>query len=138
MELISNLLTRKQDPIFEAAKEMLRAVKAKLDEGSDQEITVKLPAHKWIEIVPGDAHSPQMMCFEKGEKIIIRFPSNSTPYCDTLTKRVKKCLVFSGTIYDQNNPENIFRNGDEFKVYPRNPVVPYTKDLPALAYVELE
>jgi hypothetical protein len=137
MDVISRLIGHKQDPVFEAAKDLLVQFRERL-ENRDKPIDLKLPVHKWVEIFPGDPRSPQMQCFEGGTRIIIRFPSNSTPYCDTITTKVKKCRVFFGTIYDMNNPENKFENGDEFKVYPWSPVVPYTKDLPALAYVELE
>lgn len=137
MNVIDKIILSKQDPVFEAAKDLLYQFRERLD-GGENPVKIKLPIHKWVEIIPGDPRSPQMQCFEGGTRIIIRFPSNSTPYSDTITTKIKRCRVIFGTIYDLNNEENVFHNGDQFKVYPSKPVTPYTKDLPALAYVELE
>lgn len=136
VEIIDKLIFHKSDPVFEAAKDFLNQVKARIEDNSGK-LHLNLPVDKWIKIIPDDKNTPEMQCFKGGEIVIIRFPANSTPYSDKLTTKVKDCTIVHGNIYDENDPSTIYGPGDRFKVYPSQDIRPHTIDGPALAVVKL-
>jgi len=138
MSVIDRILFQKQDPIFEAAKDLICQVKEKLS-NPKKEIKLSLPRKNRIQIISGDKHSPWMTCFgEDNDFILIEFPTNSTPYQDKITKKVKECIILEGNIYDANNPDFIRGTGDKFEVYPWQNMAPYTKGTTCLAMVTLK
>jgi hypothetical protein len=137
MNVIDRLLYQKQDPIFDMAKDLICQVREKLD-NPEKEIKLKFPKKNRIQIIPGDKHSPWMTCYgEESDIILIEFPTNSTPYEDQITTKVKECIILEGNIYDANNPDFMRGTGDKFEVYPWQNIAPYTKDTTCLAMVTL-
>lgn len=136
MNVIDKLIFHKQDPVFEAAKDLLQQWKER-SISDPRSLKLKLPADKWVKIIADDKNSAEMQCLKGGRLIIIRFPENSTPYSDKITSKVKNCTIVHGVIYDENDPKTSYVPGDRFKVFPSQDVRPYTKGGPALAVVEL-
>lgn len=140
MGVLDKILFHKQDPVFTAAKDLLCQFKAKLD-NPEKNIKLNLPLSERILIYPNEPMvSPGMTCFgEHKNFVLIDFPSNSKPYEDNLTTKVKECVILEGNIWDANNPEmKPWGTGDQFDIYPWQKVAPHTKDTPALALVTLQ
>lgn len=137
--VISKLINYKQDPVFEAAKDIIRQFSEKLDDPT-KDVKLKLPIANQVYVYPKEKKvSPVLRCFgEDSQIILISFPPNSKPYEDHITQDVKNCLILEGTIYNANDPTFKMVMGDKFKVYPWDNIAPYTKDTPAVALVTLQ
>lgn len=140
MGAIDKILFYKQDPVFEAAKDLLCQFKAKLDD-PEKKVKLNLPLSKRILIYPDEPNvSPGLTCFGENKYfVLIDFPSNSKPYEDNLTDKVKECVILEGNIFDANNPsQKPWGTGDTFLIYPWQKVAPHTKNTTALALVTLQ
>ena len=140
MSIIDKVLFYKEDPVFGAAKDLLRQFKEKT-KNPDKEIKLNLPLAQRILVFPGDKErSPGITCFgEKGRFVLIDFPKNSKPYEDHMTTETKECMILEGNIWDANNPNmKPWGTGDKFIVQPWQNIAPHTKDTPALALITLQ
>jgi len=136
MELI-NLIYSKPNPIFLAANDLICQFRNKID-NPEKEISLVIPEGVWAPIIKGDKKSPLMQFQLNGRLVCIRFPKGSTPYSDKLTQKVKNCIVYGGSIFDENNPETEYKPGEYFKMCPWQDVRPYTKDEEVFAVINLE
>jgi len=118
------------------AQDLVCQFRDKLNDSS-KEIHLKFPKDVWVKIIEDDLFSPDIQCIKGGDIILIRFPSYSTPYSDKITTKVKNCTIVQGEIYDMNDHGKCYKSGDQFKIFPSDDIMPYTKENKALAVIEL-
>ena len=119
----------KKNTLFDAALSKVSALTIAIESGEKP----YLEQNKFFQIVKDDPKSPMIMGMG-GNKHLIYYPANSTPYLHTYDTQIKYVEILAGEIFDKLTDKKYIQ-GDRFKIYPGQEIEPYTKD--AEAYVRV-
>lgn len=110
----------KKNTLFDIAMQRVSQLKDCIQDG------MALEKNNWRKIIQNDPNTPMIMGMG-GNKHLIYYPPNSTPYAHSYADLYKYIEILSGQITDQKTGK-VYRTGDRIKLAPGQEVVPYTQN----------
>lgn len=128
------LFSRDESPIYRAACSQLKQLESSIKDFSG---THDINMENMTRPYPGDPKSPKIIRItENPETIIIYYPKNSSPYVHS-DKRVKHCKIIKGELWLLEGKKHV-KCEREFKIEPNRKIVPFTKNIDCIAFIEFE